>query len=163
MVWISQVQPGISPRTGSSLVFSRALSTVTLFGGANHEQGPLSDGLHVYSPQNSTWTTLDSHQVPPRYDHACQTFLDSLVVFGGCGETGPLSDTWVYVFTTGEWRKVEDGVVPCPRTIQYIPVIGTRMFLWGGGCTGFDAITDTSMYILDAANPGIFNWLAFDS
>jgi hypothetical protein len=146
MVWISQLSPDISPRTGASLTSSP--DSLFLLCGANHEQGPLSD-LYTYSLSSFKWST--SHiPIPPRYDHACSKMSDNLIVFGGCGETGPINDTWIYSIKSQSWREVFNG--PCARTIQSMPVISNKAFIFGGGVSGFNAIDDTSIWIFDLIN-----------
>jgi N-acetylneuraminic acid mutarotase len=145
MVWISQLSPDISPRTGASLTSTP--TSLFLIGGANHEQGPLSDALYTYSFSSSKWSSSPLPSIPPRYDHASCILDNTLIVFGGCGETGALNDTWKYNIASKEWAKIYDG--PCARTIQAMPVVNDTAYIWGGGISGFDAIDDSRMWILN--------------
>jgi len=98
------------------------------------------DYVTQYQLTDGTETLLTS-MGQPRYDHACAVYKDTedrkvLLVSGGFGKDDSyLSSTEVAVYTGGsqlEWREVETGNLPSPRSGLRAVLVDNNIFVTGG-------------------------------
>jgi N-acetylneuraminic acid mutarotase len=138
-----------------------------LFGGANHEQGFLSD-LYVLDLSGSLTTSdttatnrtewkkvqiFSSLKGPiERYEHGSFTLQNKLFIFYGCSTSGLLDDIWSLDLETNTWTElVTKGTKPSPRVIS-ATMVGKRVYVFGGGLNNDIPVDDTSMYCFDVNN-----------
>jgi hypothetical protein len=93
-------------RTGASMVYFYAQGVVVLFGGMT-SGGTLLNDLWKFTA--NSWTKLSPTGGPPAARYSAVLAYGNVsgagyaVLFGGCGSTCPLSDTWVLTYSAG-WR-----------------------------------------------------------
>ena len=71
------------------------------------EESPLND-MHYFDVTKETWTEVISEgdNCPsPRSFHQMISVGSSLFIFGGCGESGRLSDLYEFSTTNSRWTK----------------------------------------------------------
>jgi N-acetylneuraminic acid mutarotase len=81
------------------------------------------------------------------------------VLFGGEGETGLMSDTWIWSYENLDWRTVSGSAHPSERTEHAMaPLPGVGYLLFGGqGTTG--ALGDTWRWLVNTSRPTQNSWL----
>ena len=63
----------------------------------------------------------------------------------------------LYFSDSGVWSKPDIiGSPPCPRTCHSMASIGDKLFVFAGGLSGPDPVTDTQMHVFDAGNHCFF-------
>jgi hypothetical protein len=101
------------PVAGGSLAYDSVHDEIVLFGGGHvAEPGPNGGlvgytGTWVYNPTANDWRELhDGQQPPPRMSTRMieDTRNNTLVLFGGDGQSHYLGDTWLFDLKTGKWR-----------------------------------------------------------
>jgi hypothetical protein len=121
-VWtqLNVVGPTPSPRQLASMAYDGADGDVVLFGGQGASQLYGDTWTLNYLPFASSWSwneVVSKNAPMARYDSssAFDPLLGRLVLFGGCGATCPLGDTWE--FTLGTWtRCVTDSCLKAAPT-----------------------------------------------
>ncbi len=106
------ITPATSPpaRYAASMTYDARDSEILLFGGRG-ATGPLAD-TWTYDNNSSTWnqctaTACTGSNAPSARWGAAMTYDSAdrfVVLFGGCGATCPLDDTWTYV--GGSWARL---------------------------------------------------------
>lgn len=146
-----------SPRAGHSLLSVNNI--LYLYGGANHEQGILSD-LYQGTLTNDKiqWKPIKifSSAIPPgRYEHSAIISGDEMIIAHGAGDNGPLEDYWILDLNELTWRSLKTtGVRPPPsvtKSMTHSP-LKNRLYLFGGGKYNDVPVEDLSVYCLDLAN-----------
>jgi Galactose oxidase, central domain len=146
-----------SPRAGHSLLANN--NTLYLYGGANHEQGILSD-LFQGTLQNDKiqWKPIKlfSSAIPPgRYEHSAIICNNEMVIAHGAGDDGPLNDVWILDLESLSWRMLKTTGMkpPCSvlKSMTY-SLPKNRIYLFGGGKYNDIPVDDLSVYCLDLAN-----------
>jgi hypothetical protein len=117
----SKVTPTTSPtaRYGASMTFDARDNRITLFGGCG-ASCPLADTWN-YSSTPAAWikctgAICTGTSAPPARWGASMTYESAdreVVLFGGCGATCPLGDTWTYF--RGGWAKLLPATSPPAR------------------------------------------------
>jgi len=145
----SQLTPVTSPpaRDSASMAFDAANGWLVLFGGqvTTTAGRALLDDTWVWNGE--TWMQADPAASPSArsgaglaYDPASQT----LVLFGGSGESGVLGDTWTWDGTT--WTQQSPATSPAPRfdtsMISHAPT-GTVLLFGGNGHCSPNPCDDT--------------------
>ncbi|MGH2588556.1 MAG: Kelch repeat-containing protein, partial [Dehalococcoidia bacterium] len=152
----SQLTPVTSPppRDSASIAFDAANGSLVLFGGqvTTAAGRTLLDDTWVWNGE--TWMQADPAASPSArsgaalaYDPASQT----LVLFGGSGESGVLGDTWTWDGTT--WTEQSPATSPAPRfdasMISHTPT-GTVLLFGGNGHCSPNPCDDTWFWGGDA-------------
>lgn len=134
--WYRVPTKGVSPpaRQGGAMAFDAKDGYLLLFGGCGRSC-PMSD---TWKYQGGIWVNLTSQLVaapPPRTGAAMayDAHDGEVVLFGGTGATGVLSDTWTFV--GGVWSPLATaGAAPSPRSaaaVAYDP-LDAQLLLFGG-------------------------------
>ncbi len=115
LTWTAE-QPATHPPAlaYASAVYDSDNQTVVLFGGVD-AQGDLSDDTWVWN--GSTWTDHPGSKIlaPPAREMASMAFdpkLHQLILFGGLGAAGVLSDTWAW--NGASWTEQPSSSPPPP-------------------------------------------------
>jgi hypothetical protein len=118
-VWNQQSIPGPSPRQAAAAAFIPSAGGgpfMLLFGGRG-ATGALGDTWKLQrSGQFWLWTALSPLHPPSSRSGASMAYDAKdlyTVLFGGCGSTCPLGDTWT--FSAGNWARVGGSQVPSAR------------------------------------------------
>jgi hypothetical protein len=106
-----------SARQAASMIYDPAATPyILLFGGCGNPcTSPMSDTWELSTGATPTWSTATYTPSPSgRYGAAfVYDVADSqAVLFGGCGSTCPLSDTWKF---TGSWTQLSPSTNPSAR------------------------------------------------
>eukprot|EP01065_Artemidia_motanka_P050243 TRINITY_DN8548_c0_g1_i1.p1 TRINITY_DN8548_c0_g1~~TRINITY_DN8548_c0_g1_i1.p1 ORF type:complete len:752 (+),score=248.19 TRINITY_DN8548_c0_g1_i1:66-2258(+) len=122
-------------REGHTMVV-RNDRVLVVFGGIN-TNGELN-GVHLVDTTLAplVWQTLHPFNSPPRRTgHSAVLYRDDelMVVFGGKGPQGQLSDTWVFYFRDRVWQEVRTHDSPPPRWQHSAVVVDGWMYVFGGG------------------------------
>ncbi|MDE1821910.1 MAG: hypothetical protein KGJ23_13900 [Euryarchaeota archaeon] len=109
-----------SARYGSSMAFvPYANGEVVLFGGYTAGTTNVLGDTWTFHPQTGTWTQITPGTVPPARAFASMAsnwFGQYVVMFGGRGSSGLLSDTWLFDVTPGNWQSFScSGSCPSAR------------------------------------------------
>jgi hypothetical protein len=146
----SQLMPSGSPPPAihaHSAVYDSDSQRMVVFGGAS--SGALQDDLWALdlTPGNESWILLKpSGEVPP--PRAFHTAIgdgehDRMIVFGGLGSTGSLSDTWALDLISGSeaWQSLAPaGSIPPSRrshsAVYDYDAGNSRMIVFGGAGSG---------------------------
>lgn len=130
-------------------------SKVYIFGGEDLKRKP-SDELWVLDLTTLEWEQLTtSGQGPsPRSAHTAIAYRNRyILVFGGGSVATCFDDVWLLDTQTMEWTLPEiEGQVPPPRAGHAAAVLGSSMFVVGGGNNSRGC---ADMYNLDLSNLGM--------
>ena len=141
--------PSPPNRASGAMAYDSIDSYAVMFGGCNHRTCPLAD---TWKYEAGNWTNLTaSLPLAPPARQGAEMVNDladhALVLFGGLGAGGALSDTWE--FAGGSWSAVSiTGPSPAPRSFAqatYDPVRGA-VVLFGGRSTAGTLFGDTWAY-----------------
>ncbi|KAI8811371.1 hypothetical protein BJ742DRAFT_139280 [Cladochytrium replicatum] len=152
-----------SPRVGHSTTTLHS-SSLIVFAGANHEQGPLND-TYVVDCGSWIWKRIKTGRSPKaRYEHSATLVQRAgksfLLVFGGSDGVGVLNDVWILDLETYAWEEmITTGNAPAGRSLHTIAnlMVGQtsdnlnkhRIYVWGGGEQGSVPVKDTAVHCLD--------------
>lgn len=149
--WVRLAGHGPAPvaRSGAALAYDAADGYTVQFGGCGAHMCPLSD---TWKFQAGTWTNLTSQlSLAPSPRTGAAFVYDSrdgyLLLFGGTGSAGPLSDTWKFVH--GAWSPVTlTGGSPPARSFGMVSYdANSGLVLLFGGVNGADTpMGDTWTY-----------------
>jgi hypothetical protein len=121
--------PRPGPRQGASLSVLYARGQLLLFGGREGSQ--LFDELWRFDTERDRWSLIASNPRPaPRFGHAAtiDTRRRRLVLYGGFGAAGALTDLWAFEPLRVGWQRLAERVVgPGPRA---------------GACAAYDEVED---------------------
>ena len=123
-----------SQRGGHSLVISDD-RVLILFGGQN-TNGELSDCYTLdLCLRPLKWLKLHPGHLPHRRvgHSACLYKSKYMIIHGGKGPQGQLSDTWVLNLENITWSNVVTTVTPDPRSYHTCSINNNRLFIFGGG------------------------------
>jgi hypothetical protein len=146
------------PVLAGSLAYDPLHDAIVLFGGGHvAEQGPAGrvvgyTGTWVYSFREKTWRRLSLQaEPPPRMNTrlVCDTKTQSLVVFGGDGQSVHRSDTWIFDLKSYTWRQSKAGTGPSARAGHFTVYDPDTGWVIIGG--GFNQQELTDMWAFDAA------------
>jgi N-acetylneuraminic acid mutarotase len=103
-------------------------------GGRSEAEGtPSATDVFAYSPEDDSWTVLETN-LPTGRDHVAGTVIDGVFwVIGGRGDGRRVSSTPVtegLVIETGEW--IEGPQVPVPTSANGVVSIDGRAVVFGG-------------------------------
>ncbi|KAG1744294.1 hypothetical protein EDB19DRAFT_1632944, partial [Suillus lakei] len=75
-----------------------------------------------------------------RTGHACVTYQDRIIVFGGADGQYHFNDTWSFDTNTNTWSELQCiGFIPSPREGHAATLVGNVMYIFGGrGVDGKD-------------------------
>lgn len=145
--WTNITASGPQPpaRSYAGFTYDSRDGYAVLFGGMG-ASGPLND---TWSFSGGVWTNLTVPTlIAPSPRWAPQLGFDRadnyVVLFGGCGATCPLNDTWHFV--AGGWRNVTSGLLtsPAPRYgAGFTYDNGDNYLLLVGGCGATCPLNDT--------------------
>jgi cysteine-rich repeat protein len=133
------VSVGPSARDHHSQAYDRQSEKTIVFGGVS--DGSLQQDTWQWDTASATqpgsWTKLNLQQTPGARWSATMAYAgvgadEKVVLFGGVGENGVLSDTWE--LSSGQWKNTTPAASPTPRygaTSIFAPSTG-KMFLLGG-------------------------------
>jgi outer membrane protein assembly factor BamB len=135
------------PRSFATMAYDAADGYVVLFAG----RGPNSILDDTWTYLNGRWTNITpSHPLPNSYPgarYAAGMVYDAadgyIVLFGGLGPTGPLSDTWT--FKGGSWHLIAAGTAPSARfgAAMAAGPAGDNSVVLFGGTDGVSVFNDT--------------------
>ena len=145
--WASFSTTGASPSVRQSHSATEIMVTsidraMAIFGGDGGVSGtdPLSD-LWLFSSPAKRWQQLtdeDGTWPAGRWGHSAVAVAgpdhtQSLVIFGGMGTAGILSDAWEFSFVTMIWSSLTvSGSPPAARYLHTVVQLGSKMFMYGG-------------------------------
>lgn len=120
--------------------------------------------LFVFDTKNQHWSAVDiapdSPTPPPRSYHAMTASKDKIYVFGGCGQSGRMSDLWEFTPRSntgsnsvgGSWRQLPscDAVGARGGSVMVASADGRFLYVMGGfngaemaDCHSYDIETHT--------------------
>ncbi len=113
----AQQSPATSPpvRSRAAMAYDPATQDVILFGGYSGS-AYLSD-TWVYNYGADTWTAESPTTTPAARDNPVMSYdttLQELVLFGGYGGSGNLSDTWTFNAGLDSWSQQSPAASPPP-------------------------------------------------
>eukprot|EP00658_Telonema_sp_P-2_P017609 TRINITY_DN16859_c0_g1_i1.p1 TRINITY_DN16859_c0_g1~~TRINITY_DN16859_c0_g1_i1.p1 ORF type:complete len:382 (-),score=75.47 TRINITY_DN16859_c0_g1_i1:290-1435(-) len=142
MAWtpVTPVDTGSVPCARSSHCCQAINDNLYLFGGFNPEVGLMND-LHVFHTSTNTWSSVEPgpHAPAPREMASAVVVGDSLYIFGGRGEGGPVGCTGIFSTSTMQWVEHNIETVE-PRMAHAAAIVGNSMFVFGGA--SLQGITD---------------------
>ena len=137
----SRLSPPVSPpaRYGGVATYLPSTGLIYLFGGSS-ASGLLSD---TWTWNGSTWSELSTSSAPPARDLASMAYAGTLgptagdlLLYGGLGAGGDLSDTWSFGGTAWTQRTVAGGPGPLEQAaLSYDPTLAVAV-LYGGNDAG---------------------------
>ena len=147
-IWTKRPPPSRpSARYSHAMAYDSESDRVILFGGSDG-MNYLSD-TWAYDYHNNTWTNMNPRTGPSaRRDHAMiyDSESDRVILFGGYGNSGYLSDTWAYDFNTNQWVRMLPVSSPSSRRDHAMVYDSRRdiVILFGGYNGG--SLRDTWTY-----------------
>mmetsp|Transcript_27095 Transcript_27095/g.59195 ORF Transcript_27095/g.59195 Transcript_27095/m.59195 type:complete len:337 (-) Transcript_27095:669-1679(-) len=153
----TRISPSISPgcqiaaRSGATLTLIR--DKIYMFGG----QEPVSEtrfgDLKCLDTNTWEWSNVETRGGPPpaRHSHCAGCLADQcLLVYGGSGHQGTLSDVWLFNVDQGSWsRPSVSGQHPAGREMHSgVMVDDTTMLVYGGRSSDGRILCDAA--VLDA-------------
>jgi N-acetylneuraminic acid mutarotase len=140
------------PRWYQSMVYVPSTHRVIMFGGfADSGNNALND-TWAYDPVANTWTNLSPSGLLPPVRGGQSMVYDSVahrvIMFGGHGDSGFLSDTWAYDPSANKWSELgPTGPVPPVRAYQSMAYDSSsgRVIMFGGEGVSGD-LNDTWAY-----------------
>ena len=142
------------------MAYDPLLDCVVLFGGRANSNAPLGD---TWEFGNGHWTNITSKltRAPsPRYEPAVAYDPDmrAIVLFGGDGSNGWLSDTWVF---NGSWSKETISPSPSDRSDAALAYDAkdAYLLLFGGARSG-SRLSDTWSLTRGAFGSGVWTNLS---
>ncbi|MEW5317519.1 MAG: hypothetical protein WDW38_008807 [Sanguina aurantia] len=141
----------MAARSGATL--SLVGDEIYLFGGTEPVSGVCYNDLKVLDTATWTWKDIEVEGLlpPPRHSHSSGCLAGTcLLVYGGAGYSGPLSDVWVFNTLTRSWsRPTVRGSHPAAREMHTgLMLDSTRMLVYGGRGANNKVLCDVA--ILDA-------------
>ncbi|KAG1778034.1 hypothetical protein EV702DRAFT_968580, partial [Suillus placidus] len=141
-----------SPRVGHACAI---ISSVLIVWGGDTKTDPLSDQSFL----NDLWSfDLDTLRTPTAWElcqpvgaprptqrtgHACVTYQDRIIVFGGTDGLWYYNDTWSYDTITRTWSELECiGFIPSPREGHAAAVVDDVIYIFGGRGVGSKDLGD---------------------
>ena len=114
--WTPMFQ-GPSDRENHAMAFDSDNGVILLFGGWNLSTSEMCSDTWIFNLSTDKWT--EQHpKVSPDGRECHKMAYDSVngvvVLFGGTGLAGSLSDTWTYNVTTNIWKKMYPAQTPPP-------------------------------------------------
>lgn len=171
------LSPTTSPsaRYGASLAYDAKAGLMILFGGCG-STCPLGDTWLFEATPTTTWTqctvgSCASGSAPPARWGAAMTYDSAkweLVLFGGCGATCPLGDTWIFNMTGLHIRWSEPTTSPS-ATARYDAVLadqppGNDPLLEGGVGAGGRVLGGPGYYLTPPSGGGFsYGWFTASS
>jgi len=155
----TELSPANRPngRYSASMAYDAASDRIVLFGG----YGQNDEGLYGYfndtwlfelNGGTGTWTELDTTETAPgRDDHRVVSDGNEVMIFGGYGSGGYLSDTWTLDVSAATWVEQDSVRSPAAR-YDYGMVYDTsqsRAVLFGGRASA--SLYDTETWHYDFA------------
>jgi len=134
--WTRTSNPGPRPRNVPVMTADDTGERVLLFGGITTDDWNPSAELWRYTPALDTWEPLTPEGSVPEARYAAAAAFDTrrgeMVVCGGEGLAGELSDCHAYSPSRNAWRPLPS--MPLPRrdfAMAYDPVLG-ELYVFGG-------------------------------
>ncbi|MFX1533184.1 MAG: Kelch repeat-containing protein [Promethearchaeota archaeon] len=128
-----------SSRGGHVLTYDSTNQKTILFGGFEGSWTSRSyfDDTWAYDYANNSWINLNPTSKPsPRYNPAMtyDSINQKLVLFGGYGSSGYLSDTWIYDYSNNQWTQVFPITSPGVRHSHAMVYdsVNQKVVLFGG-------------------------------
>ena len=151
--WKREMPPD-APRPGAGylLAFDSYVGRMVMYGGRNDTD--FFDETWTYDTELAVWTNLSSSPSPPPRDDGMMAYDSTrlrMVLFGGSGPTGALTDTWTYFSVSNTWALMSPATSPPGRTdgAMTFDTVSRRVALFGG-LAGLPGLNDTWAYsILD--------------
>ncbi|XP_005088865.1 rab9 effector protein with kelch motifs [Aplysia californica] len=143
-------------RVGHSATYVPALQEgehdrVFVIGGANPSQ--VFSEVYVLDLHTRAWDTLEAPGFRGRYEHSAfrvENHPGKIFVFGGATQEGNLNDLQSLDVSSGAWADVEtSGEPPSPRTHRCATVVGSKVYVYSGGQSGPDPVSDRRVHCLD--------------
>ncbi|MEI6309141.1 MAG: kelch repeat-containing protein [bacterium] len=137
------------PRNSHAMVYDSQNGKVILFGGLD-DYGNLLNDTWAYDYISNTWTNRNPTNPPlVRMDDAIayDSQSNKVILFGGWGNSGKLSDTWAYNYATNTWTNRNSTNPPPARdghTMAYDNQSGKLILFGGWGDSG--KLNDTWAY-----------------
>lgn len=145
----------------SNVAYDPDLQKVVLFGGDTAAK-PGVGSNETWTWDGSSWSQIH-HAVSPPARYAAGMDFDSvhhqIVLFGGFGTSGHLSDTWTFDGTT--WTQQTPTLSPPARRLPVLtfdPAIGKSVLFGGfnGDTTGLLGTADGDTWLWDGSNWSLF-------
>ncbi|KAM4695999.1 rab9 effector protein with kelch motifs [Rhinophrynus dorsalis] len=161
LTWYALVPRGEGPssRVGHTCMYmpsseDSSKGKVLILGGANPD-GCFSDS-YIIDLDSHEWDIPDWEGLLPRYEHASfisTSNLGSIWVFGGAEQSENRNCVQVLNSGSCSWRSPKvKGAAPSPRTFHSSSAsIEDKLYVFGGGDKGAEPVSDTRLYVYDAA------------
>lgn len=140
------------PGAGYQMAFDGYVGQVVLYGGRNDTE--LFDDTWTYDPVESVWTNTGASPSPPPRDDGMMAYDSTryrIVLHGGSGQSGVLSDTWTFFLVSNTWTLAAPADHPPGRTDGAMAFdTASRRAVLFGGLGGLQGFNDTWTYsVLD--------------
>lgn len=152
----TNVTPVVSPppRNTFGMAYDPRADRVVVFGGTGTGGVAMLSDTWVYDDHANTWTNVTPAGSPSARTGLMMTYdvaAGRVLLYGGLGEAGDLTDTWAFDTLTRTWTDLRPSGTPYAvrnAAMVYDSAIG-RAILFGGRCLSADGVGTTWMY--DAA------------
>jgi N-acetylneuraminic acid mutarotase len=138
-------------RSAEQMAYDPFEEELIMFGGTSGGSSLLGD-LWAYDPLGNTWTNLNPSGSAPAARDACSLVYDpaaeEVILFGGTGASGELSDTWGYNPGDGTWTDLNPSGVPPARHDACMAYDDNthQIILFGGSERTGSGLNDTWSY-----------------
>jgi N-acetylneuraminic acid mutarotase len=86
-----------------------------------------------YDPSTDSWTATSMTRAPTRRSNHTAVWTGSeMIVWGGIGDSGTVSDGGRYFPSTNSWTATSLTNAPSPRWLHTAVWTGSKMIIWGG-------------------------------
>lgn len=123
-------------RVNHTAVYDPMGRQMIIFGG-NGYGGQLSD-TWVFDIEKRQWKEIETEEAPPeRYGHTAVYDSDNkqMIIFGGAGKGGVLSDTWILDVEKKKWEEIETDETPAEPRYNHSAIYDSaskQMIVFGG-------------------------------
>ncbi|KAL5012726.1 hypothetical protein ScPMuIL_011277 [Solemya velum] len=111
---------------------------------------------YVLDMNTLNWERLESTDFQARYEHTAivpSSQKENIYVFGGANQAGNLNSVQKFETLSKSWSYPPvSGNSPSPRTFHTTVSVGDRMFIYSGGQSGSDPVSDRSVHVFDTAS-----------
>lgn len=121
-----------SPEQRRNGAIAQVGDNVYIFGGYNNNNIK-TDTIWKYDRANNTFAVLSQTTPAIRTYGACGAFGDKIYLLGGIEDSSAVATIYVFDTTTEQLAVLEGVVLPEPLSSIGNAVIGTKMYLFGGG------------------------------
>ncbi|PNW72026.1 hypothetical protein CHLRE_16g685500v5 [Chlamydomonas reinhardtii] len=139
----------VMPRSGATMTAVGDL--LYLFGGTEPVSNVIFNDIKVLDPKTWTWSDVEvtGTRPPERHSHSTGCLADTcLLVYGGAGYQGPMSDVWIFNTLQNGWTRPNvSGEQPPAREMHTgVMVDPTTLLIYGGRGAEFKVLCDAALF-----------------